>query len=65
LNVRYIAGNLPGKTAREIYVDVYVQRCEASENRIKEVKTMCFSDRLSNHSYWANFLRLLISYPGL
>jgi len=61
LNVRYVVSNLPDKTAREIYFDVYVQRGDASENRIKEVKTMCFSDRLSNHSYWANFLRLLIS----
>lgn len=61
LNRRYIVSNLPGKTARQIYFDVYVQRGEASENRIKEVKTMCYADRLSNHSYWANFLRLLIS----
>ena len=22
---------------------------------------MCYSDRLSNHRYWANFLRLLLS----
>ncbi len=22
---------------------------------------MCFSDRLSNHNFWANFTRLLIS----
>jgi len=61
LNVRYIVSNLPDKTAREIYFQVYVQRGEASENRIKEVKNMCYSDRLSNHSYWANFLRLLVS----
>lgn len=61
LNIRYVVSNLPGKTARQIYFGVYVQRGEASENRIKEVKTMCFADRLSNHSYWANFLRLLIS----
>ena len=61
LNVRYVVSNLPDKTARKIYFEVYVQRGEASENRIKEVKTMCFSDRLSNHNYWANFLRLLIS----
>ena len=61
LNRRYIVSNLPDKTPREIYFDVYVQRGEASENRIKEVKAMCFSERLSNHSYWANFLRLLIS----
>ena len=61
LNVRYIVSNLPGKTAREIYFDVYVQRAEASENRIKEVKTMCYCDRLSDHRYWANFLRLFLS----
>lgn len=61
LNVRHIVSNLPGKTAREIYFDVYVQRGEASENRIKEVKNMCQADRLSCHRYWANFLRLLIS----
>jgi hypothetical protein len=61
LNVRYIVSNLPGKTARQIYFGVYVQRGEASENRIKEVKNMCFADRLSNHGYWANFLRLVIS----
>lgn len=61
LNVRYITSNLPGKTARQIYFEVYVQRGEASENRIKEVKNMCMADRLSCHRYWANFLRLLIS----
>jgi hypothetical protein len=61
LNIRYIVSNLPDKTAREIYFEVYVQRGEASENRIKEVKNMCYADRLSNHGYWANFLRLLIS----
>jgi hypothetical protein len=61
LNIRYIVSNLPDKTARQIYFGVYVQRAEASENRIKEVKNMCYADRLSNHGYWANFLRLLIS----
>lgn len=61
LNVRHIVSNLPGKSAREIYFDIYVQRGEASENRIKEVKNMCQSDRLSCHRYWANFLRLLVS----
>ena len=49
------------KEAREIYFDIYVKRGETSENRIKEVKNMCFSDRLSNHSFWGNFSRLLIS----
>lgn len=61
LNVRHVVSNLPGKTARQVYFDVYVQRAEASENRIKELKNMCFSDRLSNHGYWANFLRLFLS----
>lgn len=61
LNTRHIISNLPEKDARSIYFGVYVQRAEASENRIKEVKNMCFSDRLSNHGFWANFTRLLIS----
>lgn len=61
LNVRHIVSNLPGEDARQIYFGVYVQRGEASENRIKEVKNMCFADRLSNHGFWANFARLLIS----
>ena len=27
----------------------------------KEVKNMCFSDRLSNHGFWGNFFRLFLS----
>lgn len=61
LNTRHIVSNLAAKDAREIYFGFYVQRAEASENRIKEVKNMCFSDRLSNHGFWANFLRLFMS----
>jgi len=61
LNTRHIVSNLPQKDARKIYFDIYVKRGETSENRIKEVKNMCFSDRLSNHGFWANFSRLLIS----
>ena len=61
LNVRHIVSNMGEQDARAIYFDFYVQRGEASENRIKEVKNMCFSDRLSDHSFWANFFRLLIS----
>ncbi|NQY08094.1 MAG: transposase, partial [Flavobacteriales bacterium] len=53
--------NLPEQDAREIYLKIYVKRGDASENRIKEVKNMCFSDRLSNHSFWANFFRLITS----
>lgn len=61
LNVRHFISNMNEKEAREIYFGFYVLRGEASENRIKEVKNMCFSDRLSNHGYWANFFRLFIS----
>ena len=61
MNIRFFSSNIQDKTAEQIYFDFYVKRGEASENRIKEVKNMCFSDRLSNHRYWANFFRLLIS----
>lgn len=61
LNVRHIVSNLKEQDARAIYFDFYVKRGEASENRIKEIKNMCFSDRLSNHRFFANFFRLLIS----
>jgi len=61
LNTRIIVSNMEEKDAREIYFGFYVQRGEASENRIKEVKNMCFSDRLSCHNFWANFFRLFIS----
>ena len=61
LNVRHFISNINEKDARELYFGFYVLRGDASENRIKEVKNMCFSDRLSNHGYWANFFRLFIS----
>ncbi len=61
MNIRHFASNIPEKEAREIYFDFYVKRGETSENRIKEVKNMCFSDRLSNHNFWANFFRLFQS----
>lgn len=61
MNIRHFVSNLPEQEAREIYFGFYVKRGEASENRIKEVKNMCFSDRLSNHNFWANFTRLLMS----
>ena len=61
MNVRHFVSNIEGKEAREIYFDFYVKRGDRSENRIKEVKKMCFSDRLSNHSLAANFFRLMMS----
>jgi hypothetical protein len=61
LNVRHIVSNMEEADARSVYFGFYVKRGEASENRIKEVKNMCFSDRLSNHGFWANFIRLFLS----
>ena len=61
MNIRHFVSNIEQKEAREIYFDFYVKRGDASENRIKEVKNMCFSDRLSNHGYWSNFFRLFES----
>ena len=48
LNIRYIISNFEGQTAREIYTEFYVKRGDASENRIKEVKNMCFSLKISS-----------------
>jgi len=61
LNVRHFISNMNEADARSIYFGFYVKRGDASENRIKEVKNMCFSDRLSNHGFWANFMRLILS----
>jgi hypothetical protein len=62
LNIRYIISNFEGESARWIYTEFYVKRGDTSENRIKEVKNMCFSARLSNHLFIANFFRLFLSY---
>lgn len=62
LNIRYIISNFTNQMAREIYTGFYVKRGDASENRIKEIKNMCFSDRLSNHLFLGNFFRLFLSY---
>lgn len=61
MNVRYVVSNFEEESSRDIYTGFYVKRGDASENRIKEVKNMCFSGRLSNHSFFANFFRLFIS----
>jgi hypothetical protein len=61
MNVRFFVSNFESENAREIYFDFYVKRGDASENRIKEVKNMCFSDRLSNSNFYANFTRLIMS----
>jgi len=61
MNTRHFVSNFKSKNARDIYFNFYVKRGDAGENRIKEVKTMCYADRLSNHDFWANFMRLIIS----
>ncbi len=61
MNVRFIASSFEDDGAEELYKDFFVQRGEAAENRIKEVKNMCFSDRLSCHRFSANFFRLMLS----
>ena len=61
MNIRYFISNFEEMTARQIYFDFYVKRGDASENRIKELKNMTYADRLSCHSFWANFMRLMIS----
>ncbi len=61
MNVRYFVSNFEAMTAQQIYFDFYVKRGDASENRIKELKNMTYSDRLSCHRYWANFIRLIIA----
>ena len=61
LNTRFFITNFGEMTGEEVYWDFYVCRGETCENRIKEFKNMCFSGRLSCHSFWANGLRLFLS----
>lgn len=61
MNIRYFVSNIPEQTGHELYWDFYVKRGDASENRIKEIKNMCYSDRLSCHDFWANFFRFMLS----
>lgn len=61
MNIRYFMSNLDDMSARQIYWGFYVKRGDASENRIKELKNMCYADRLSCHKFTANYLRLFLS----
>jgi hypothetical protein len=61
LNVRFYVSNYVDEKPEELYRDFYVQRGEAAENRIKEIKNFCFSDRLSCQRFSANFFRLILS----
>jgi hypothetical protein len=61
INIRYFMSNLDDMSARQIYWGFYVKRGDTSENRIKELKNMCYADRLSCHKFTANYLRLFLS----
>ena len=61
MNVRFYVSNFPDEDPEELYREFYVMRGEAAENRIKEIKNMCFSDRLSCHRFSANYFRLMLS----
>lgn len=61
MNLRFYISNFADEHPEKLYKEFYVQRAEAAENRIKEIKNMCFSDRLSCHRYSANFFRLMLS----
>jgi hypothetical protein len=60
-NIRFYVSNYADEDPEELYRDYYVQRGEAAENRIKEIKNFCFSGRLSCHRFAANYFRLLQS----
>lgn len=58
-NTRYVLTNLAGPAAA-LYDEVYVQRAEACENSIKDLKRALKADRLSCHRFLANQFRLLL-----
>jgi hypothetical protein len=58
-NTRYAITNLAGSSAA-LYDDVYVQRPEACENSIKDLKNALKADRLRCHRFLANQFHLLL-----
>jgi hypothetical protein len=58
-NVRFVVTNLGGD-AKDLYDGCYVQRAEACENSIKDLKNALKADRLSCHRFWANQFRLFL-----
>jgi hypothetical protein len=57
-NLRFVLTTLPGR-AEDVY-DRYVERGEACENSVKDLKRALKGDRLSCHRFWANQVRLLL-----
>ena len=58
-NVRFVVTNLAGDP-QKLYDRCYVQRADACENSIKDLKRALKADRLSCHRFWANQFRLLL-----
>jgi hypothetical protein len=58
-NVRFVVTTLKGR-AQDLYDGCYVERAEACENSIKDLKNALKADRLSCHRFWANQFRLLL-----
>lgn len=58
-NVRFVITTLRGRP-ESVYDDCYVQRGEASENSIKDLKRALKADRLSCSQFWANQFRLFL-----
>lgn len=61
MNVRFFVSSMSNYEAQGLYTNFYVMRGETCENRIKDIKNYCFSDRLSCETFWANFFRLMLA----
>ncbi len=57
-NPRFLITTLDGNP-EDLYRKLYCLRADRSENRIKDLMTGCYADRLSCHGYTANFFRLI------
>ena len=61
MNVRFFVSSMGNYDAESLYTKFYVRRGETCENRIKDIKNYCYSDRLSCPSFWANSFRLMLA----
>jgi hypothetical protein len=61
MNVRFYVSSMGNYDAQGLYTKFYVQRGETCENRIKDIKNFCHSDRLSCCTFWANSFRLMLA----
>jgi hypothetical protein len=58
-NTRFVVTNRQD-TPEAVY-DWYIQRGDRPESCIKDLKGGCAADRLSDHAFWANQFRLILS----